>query len=60
MRYPAERLGETRIAREAAGLREEALHRIQELTGGTPDRDTRQADRTDNVMTEDGAPPKEA
>jgi len=49
-----ERLGETRIAREAAGLREEALHRIQELTAASSDRDTRQADRSDNVMTDDG------
>jgi hypothetical protein len=40
-----ERLGEARIAREAAGLRKEALHRIQELTAASPDRDTREAKR---------------
>jgi hypothetical protein len=56
-----ERLGETRIAREAAGLRKEALHRIQELTAASSDRDTREAERSDNVMTDDGGPPnKEA
>ncbi len=53
-----ERLGETRIAREAAGLRKEALHRIQELTTASSDRDTREAERADKVMTDDGGPPQ--
>ena len=39
-----ERLGEARIAREAADLRKEAVHRIQELTGAPFDRDTREAE----------------
>jgi hypothetical protein len=51
-----ERLGETRIAREAAGLRKEALHRIQELTAASPDRDAREAERSGGVMTDDGGP----
>jgi hypothetical protein len=49
-----ERLGEARIAREAAGLRKEAVHRIQELTGARPDRDTREAQQSGEVMTDDG------
>jgi hypothetical protein len=51
-----ERLGEARIAREAAGLRKEAVHRIQELTGARPDRDTREAEQSGEVMTDDGRP----
>jgi len=51
-----ERLGEARIAREAAGLREEALNRIQELTAAPADRDTREAERSGGVMTDDGGP----
>ena len=51
-----ERLGEARIAREAAGLRKEALHRIQELTAASSD--TREAERSAGVMTDDGGPPK--
>jgi hypothetical protein len=53
-----ERLGETRIAREAAGLRKEAVNRIQELTAATSDRDTREAERSGGVMTDDGGPPR--
>ena len=53
-----ERLGEARIAREAAGLRNEALRRIQELTAASSDRDTREAERSGGVMTDDGGPPK--
>ncbi len=53
-----ERLGETRIAWEALGLRTEALHRIQELTAASSDRDTREAQRSGGVMTDDGGPPK--
>jgi hypothetical protein len=53
-----ERLGEARIAREAASLRKEAVHRIQELTAASSDRDTREAERSGGVMTDDGGPPK--
>ena len=53
-----ERLGEARIAREAAGLREEAVRRIQELTAASSDRDRREAERSGGVMTDDGGPPK--
>lgn len=53
-----ERLGEGRIAREAAGLREEALRRIQELTAASSDRDAGEAERSGGVMTDDGGPPK--
>ena len=53
-----ERLGETRIAREAAGLRKEALHRIQELTAASSDHDTCEAERSDKAMMDDGGPPK--
>jgi hypothetical protein len=51
-----ERLGEARIAREAAGLRKQAIHRIQELTGALPDRATREAEQSGEVMTDDGGP----
>jgi hypothetical protein len=53
-----ERLGEARIAREASGLREEALLRIQELTAASSDRDTGEAERSSGAMTDDGGPPK--
>ena len=51
-----ERLGEARIAREAAALRKAALHRIQELTAESSDRETREAERSGGVMTDDGGP----
>jgi hypothetical protein len=51
-----ERLGEARIAREAAALRKEAEKRIQELTTPPSDRDTREAERSGGVMTDDGGP----
>jgi hypothetical protein len=44
--------------REAAGLRKEALHRIQELTAESSDRETREAERSGGVMSDDGGPPK--
>jgi hypothetical protein len=50
-----ERLGEARIAREAAALRKEAVNRIQELAAAS-DRDTRETERSGGVMTDDGAP----
>ena len=53
-----ERLGEAGIAREAADLRKDALHRIQELTAASSNRDTREAERSGGVMTDDGGPPK--
>jgi hypothetical protein len=51
-----ERLGEKRIAREAVGLREEAVNRIHELTATLSDRDAREAERSGGVMTDDGGP----
>ena len=51
-----ERLGETRIAREASALRTEAVKRIHELTGAMSDCETRDAERSGGVMTDDGAP----
>ena len=53
-----ERLGEAGIAREASGLRQEALNRIQELTAASSDRDPREAERSGGVTTGDGGPPK--
>ena len=51
-----ERLGEARIAREAAALRKEAVNRIQELTAAPSDRETREAEQSGGVMTDDGGP----
>jgi hypothetical protein len=51
-----ERLGEARIAREAAGLRKEAVTRIQELTAAPTGRDRREAEQSSGVMTDDGGP----
>ncbi len=51
-----ERLGEARIAREAVALRREAMSRIQELSAAPCDRDTREAERSASVMTDDGGP----
>ena len=53
-----ERLGEARIAREAAALRKEANRRLQELTGTSAGRDAQEAERSGGVMTDDGGPPK--
>ena len=50
-----ERLGETRIARDAAALRQEAVNRINELSV-TQVRDTQEAERSGGVMTDDGGP----
>jgi hypothetical protein len=55
-----ERLGETRIAREAVALREEAVKRIHELTAALSDRDAREAERSGGVMTDDGGPLRKA
>jgi hypothetical protein len=51
-----ERLGEARIAHEAAALRKDAVNRIQELTASLSDRDTRESERSSGVMTDDGGP----
>ena len=51
-----ERLGEVRIAREAADLRQEAVHRIQELTAAPADHDTREAEPSAGMTTDDGGP----
>jgi hypothetical protein len=51
-----ERLGEARITREAAALRKEAVNRIQELSTAPSERDTREAERSGRVMTDDGGP----
>ena len=51
-----ERLGEARIAGEATALRKKAVNRIRELTNSASDRDTREAERSGGVMTDDGGP----
>ena len=53
-----ERLGETRIARDAAALRQEAVNRIHELSVTQFHRDTQEAERSGGVMTDDGGPPR--
>lgn len=51
-----ERVGEMRIAREAAALREAAVTRIEELKRAESNRQTRVAELADAVMTDDGGP----
>jgi hypothetical protein len=51
-----ERLGEVRIAREAAALRKEAANRLEELTLTQPDRQAREDARSAAEMTDDGGP----
>jgi hypothetical protein len=51
-----ERLGELRIAGEAAALRKQAAMRIEELTAEEPDRRAREASLADEVMADDGGP----
>jgi hypothetical protein len=51
-----ERLGEVRIAREAAVLRQEAANRIEELSSAQSDSHAREGERSDAVMTDDGGP----
>ena len=55
----AQRLGEGRIARQAAALRQEAVRRIHHVTGPWPDDDAREAQRSGEVMTDDGAPSRD-
>jgi len=55
-----ERVGEIRIAREAAALRKEALARIEELKRAGVARQAREAVLANAVMTDDGgATPKD-
>jgi hypothetical protein len=51
-----ERLGESRIARDAASLRQEAVNRIHELTTAACDGDTRETAGFNAVMADDGGP----
>jgi hypothetical protein len=51
-----ERLGEVRIAREAAALRKEAANRLDELTLTQPDRQAHEDARSAADMTDDGGP----
>ena len=51
-----ERLGEVRIAREATALRKEAAKRIEELSPTQLERQKREGERSDAVMTDDGGP----
>jgi hypothetical protein len=52
-----ERVGEAHIAREAAALRKEAAKRIEELLTMERDSRTRENERSDAVMNDDGGPP---
>lgn len=52
-----ERLGETRIASDAAALREAAVNRIHELSGAPAAREI-ETERSGGVMTDDGGPLK--
>jgi len=51
-----DRLGETRIARDAGALRAEAVKRIRALRVGQSHRDAREVERSGGVMTDDGGP----
>ena len=51
-----ERMGEIRIAREAAALKNEAMRRIDVLKAASPDHQTRESALADDVMTDDGGP----
>lgn len=51
-----ERLGEVRIAREAAALRKEAAERIEQLAPRDRERRIREGERSDAEMTDDGGP----
>jgi hypothetical protein len=54
-----ERVGEARIARDADSLRREALQRIEELTSAQAVADKLEAEASDAVVADDGAPPHE-
>jgi hypothetical protein len=51
-----ERLGETRIAREAAALREQAAIRIEQLRTRESNRQVREAELSEATMADDGGP----
>ena len=51
-----ERLGEIRIAREAATLRKSAVTRIDELKSAALGQHTRDAELSDAVIADDGGP----
>lgn len=51
-----ERLGEVRIAREAAALQKEAAKRIEELSPTELEPQTGEGERSDGVMNDDGGP----
>lgn len=51
-----ERLGEIRIAREAAALRSDAVQRIEQLTAADSDRGTSEGDSPGAAVTDDGGP----
>jgi hypothetical protein len=51
-----ERLGEVRIAREAAALQKEAANRLDELILTQPDPQAREEARSAAEMTDDGGP----
>ena len=51
-----ERLGEVRIAREAAALRKEAAERIEQLAPRERERRIREGEGSDGEMTDDGGP----
>ena len=51
-----ERVGEIRIAREAAMLRKDAVTRIDELKSAASSQRTRDAELSDAVMADDGGP----
>ena len=55
-----ERLGEVRIAREAAVLRQQAMTRIEELVTTLTTDDAREAEAADATMTDDGSPLRKA
>ena len=51
-----DRVGEVRIAREAAALRNEAVQRIEELSTIERNSRTTEDERSDAVMNDDGGP----
>ena len=51
-----ERLGEARIAREAAALRKEAAERIEQLEPPVRERRIREGERSEAEMTDDAGP----
>ena len=54
-----ERIGETRIAAEAAALRKAAVSRLEHLAATTSTADELEADCRQAVMSDDGGPSRE-